>query len=123
MSDKFGWCFIGAGKIVKRVMPEMHTTNGGYLASVYAPTFTHADEVAKKYGAKAYATAEEAILDPGVRAVYVATPHTNHMDSAIIALKLGKPVLCEKPFAVNLFQAENMIKEAKKANAYLMEGM
>lgn len=123
MSERFGWCFIGAGGIVKRVMPEMQKTNGGFLASIYSPTFSHAEEIAKKYGAKAYHSAEEALSDPNVRAAYIATPHTNHMDSTILAIKMGVPTVCEKPFAVNLSQARSMINEAKARKVYLMEGM
>jgi len=123
MNDKFGWCFIGAGNIVKRVMPEMHKTNGGYLTSIYSPTYSNAAGIADQYGAKAYKTAEEALSDPNVRAVYIASPHSNHMDSTLTALKAGLPVLCEKPFAVNLAQSQKMIKEAKARNVYLAEGM
>jgi len=123
MGKDFGWCFIGAGDITKRVMPEMHITNGGFLASVYAPTFDHAKELASEYDAKAYKSAEEAISDPNVRAVYVATPHTDHMASSIRAIKMGKPVLCEKPFTVDLNQAKSVISEAKAAGVYLVEGM
>ena len=123
MSEKFGWCFIGAGSIVKRVMPEMHTTDGGFLASIYAPTFSHAKEITDQYGGVPYITAEEALSDPNVKAAYIATPHTNHMDSTILALKKGVPVLCEKPFAVNLDQTRAMIDEARARKVYLQEGM
>jgi len=123
MSDKFGWCFIGAGSIVGRVMPEMHKTNGGYLASIYSPTFSNAEKYANQYGAKAYRTAEEALSDPNVRAAYIATPHTNHMDSTLLAINMGIPTICEKPFAVNLVQARRMINEARAKKVYLMEGM
>ena len=123
MNDKFGWCFIGAGNIVKRVMAEMHKTNGGYLASVYSPTFSNAAAIADQHGAKAYHTAEEAMSDPNVRAVYIASPHSNHMESTIAALKVGLPVLCEKPFAVNFAQSQRMIDEAKARKVYLVEGM
>ena len=123
MEDKFGWCFIGAGSIVQRVIPEMHKTNGGYLASICSTTFTRAEEIAEQYGAKAYHTAQEALSDPNVRAAYIATPHSNHMESALLAIDMGVPVLCEKPFAVNLIQARKMINAARAKNVYIAEGM
>ena len=123
MNSGFGWCFIGAGSIVKRVMPEMHKTNGGYLASIYSPTFSHAEGIANQYGAKACRSAEEALSDPNVRAAYIATPHSDHMDPTLLALKMGLPVICEKPFAVNLVQARLMVNEARARKLFLMEGM
>jgi len=119
----FGWCFLGAGSIVRRVMPEMHKTDGGFLASVYAPTFAHAEEVTKKYGGQACRTAKEALSAPGVKAAYIATPHTAHMESALLALEMGIPVLCEKPFAINHAQALAMIDGAKSRGLYIAEGM
>ncbi|NDH37723.1 MAG: gfo/Idh/MocA family oxidoreductase [Actinobacteria bacterium] len=58
-----------------------------------------------------------------VDAIYVATPHSLHAENSILALNAGKPVLCEKPFAVNATQAEAMIEASKNNSVALMEAM
>jgi predicted dehydrogenase len=53
----------------------------------------------------------------------VATPHQAHCENTLLALNAGKPVLCEKPFAVNAIQAKEMADTAKRNNLLLMEAM
>lgn len=119
----FGWCFIGSGSIAHRVQKDFAYLENAAILSVYSSTFEHARQFAGIAQAKAYRTLEEAVLAPGVDAVYVATPHAAHMDCAIAALQLGKPVLCEKPFAINGRQSQRMIEAARASGQYLMEGM
>jgi len=103
----------------------MPKTDGGYIAAVTSRTFEKASAFAEQYGAKAYPieSVAQAIRDPDVKGVYVATYHKSHMEYAILALENGKPVLCEKPFAINFNDAKKMTETAKKNKIYLMEGM
>ena len=55
--------------------------------------------------------------------IYVATPHNFHFEHASLALNAGKPVLCEKPFTVNLKEAEELVRLAREKNLFLMEGV
>lgn len=121
--SKFGWCFIGSGSITERVMKDIPQTNGSYPAAVWSHNFKNAQKFAEKYGAVAYKTAEEAIGDPAVKAVYVATPHPFHHDYALLALRQGKPVLCEKPLAMNLAEAQEMVNVARGNGTYLLDGL
>jgi hypothetical protein len=50
---------------------------------------------------RAFGSAAELLADPGIDAVYIATPHTEHLRLAVEAAEAGKHVLCEKPLAVN----------------------
>ena len=74
-------------------------------------------------GCTAYGSYEELVADPYVDAIYVATPHPAHHDNVILALNAGKPVLCEKPFAVNSKQAQAMVDAATRNSVALMEAM
>jgi predicted dehydrogenase len=121
--SEFGWCFIGSGGITDRVMRDMPHTNGGYPATVWSRNFEHTRRFAEKYGAMACKTAEEAITNPNVKAVYVATPHPFHRDYTIMALRRSRPVLCEKPLAMNLAETQEMIKTARDSGVYLMDGL
>ncbi|MBM3236452.1 Gfo/Idh/MocA family oxidoreductase [Candidatus Poribacteria bacterium] len=78
--------------------------------------------VAEKYGVRWYLKEQELLDDKEVQAVYVATPTYLHARQAIRALRAGKHVLCEKPMAMNLSEAEQMISEAEKHNCKLAIG-
>lgn len=123
MQDRFGWCFIGSGSITERVLKDFPYTEGAYLASVYSRNYENAKALAERHGAKAYARMEDAIGDAAVRAVYIATTNNAHKEQAIAAMRLGKPVLCEKPFGLNCAQSAEMIEAARAERVYLMEGM
>ena len=79
---------------------------------------------AEKYGwEKAYNSYEEMIADPAVDLIYICVPNQLHYDSCMQALSSGKNVVCEKPFAVNDRQAEEMIKKAEEMNVFISEAL
>ena len=59
---------------------------------------------------------EEAIRDDRVGAVFVSTDEENHHGPAALAAELGKPVLIEKPFVLDLDEADDILAKAKKRN-------
>lgn len=61
--------------------------------------------------------------NPNVDAVYIATPHVFHKKNTMLCLNNGIAVLCEKPFAMNLQEVEEMISCAKRNNVLLMEAL
>jgi predicted dehydrogenase len=93
------------------------------LAVPYKVAINEAVELAKTFGGTAYGSYEELVADSKVDAIYVATPHPAHKDNVILALNAGKPVLCEKPFAVNALEAQQMVDVAAKNSVALMEAM
>lgn len=61
------------------------------------------------------------IAHPEVDAIYNALPASRHADLTIAALEAGKPVLCEKPFAMTLAEAQRMVSVAEQRGLVLME--
>lgn len=61
------------------------------------------------------------IADPRVDAVYNALPPARHAELSIAALRAGKPVLCEKPFALDAGEATAMVAAAEASGQVLME--
>jgi predicted dehydrogenase len=53
--------------------------------------------------------------------VYIATPHSEHHAHALLCLRAGLPVLCEKAFARNARQAQEMVQVARQQRVFLME--
>ena len=72
---------------------------------------------------KAYGSYEAMLKDPLVDIVYIATPNNLHFEHAMISLEAGKAVLCEKPFASDLLQVQQMIQKAKEKKLFLMEAL
>ena len=66
-------------------------------------------------------TYEELIARPDIDAVYNALTPSRHADLSIAALKAGKHVLCEKPFAMNAGEARAMVAAAQDSGRVLME--
>jgi len=120
---KFGWGFIGTGAIANRFIEGLMQVPDAYLAAVSSRTYERAKGFADKYNAKVYRTTEELIADEDVDIVYVATPHTVHMENTLMAVSMGKPVLCEKPMAPNAQMSAEMANAARKKKVYLMEAM
>jgi predicted dehydrogenase len=119
----FKWGILGPGGIARAFAKDLQLLDGHEVAAVGSRTLSNAQEFAKSFGGTAYGSYEELVADPTVDAIYVATPHPSHKDNVISALNAGKPVLCEKPFAVNAQEAREMVLAAEKNGVALMEAM
>jgi len=118
------WGIIGLGKIATKFAADLATIENAELVAVASRSEGRATDFAKKFGAKkAYKSYEALAKDAEVDAVYVATPHSFHKEHAILCLENKKAVLCEKPFAMNLQEVEEMIAVAKENNVLLMEAL
>lgn len=73
-------------------------------------------EAAKRFGWESYETSWEKVVQrDDIDLIDINTPNNTHRDIAIAAAKAGKAIICEKPLARNLSEAEEMLKEVKKA--------
>jgi predicted dehydrogenase len=93
---------------------------GVRIAWAVDPSPERCGRLAAAAGASAAADAEEALADPAVDAVVLALPHHLHAAETLRALRAGKHVLCEKPLATNLADADAMIAAAEEADRVLM---
>ena len=62
---------------------------------------------------------ERALADPRVEAVVLATPHSLHTDQVVRVARAGKPVFCEKPFALKRADAERSVSACEQAGVAL----
>lgn len=112
---------IGCGKITQvRHVPEYLANKDAEIAGFFDFNAERAEEFAKKYGGKAYATLEEMLADPTIDAVSVCVANIAHAKDTIEALNAGKHVLCEKPMATTLEDCEAMVRAARKNGKKLM---
>ena len=68
------------------------------------------------------ASLDELLADKNVEAVYIGTPHPFHEQMTMAAIAAGKPVLCEKPIALDAEASAKVIDAARKKGVFLMEG-
>lgn len=71
----------------------------------------------------AFGSYEALAACPDVDVVYVASPHSEHRDHTLLCLEHGKAVLCEKAFATNTRQVDEMTDAARSRNLFLMEAV
>jgi predicted dehydrogenase len=67
---------------------------------------------------QAYGHVAEMLARPDIDAVYIATPHNHHFPDGMQALKAGKHVLIEKPFALNLGEGRELQAEAARQGSW-----
>lgn len=118
------WGIIGLGSIANKFATDLLTIKDAELYAVASRSQAKANDFASKYGAtKAYNSYDTLANDPLVDAVYIATPHALHKENAMLCLEHGIAVLCEKPFAMNADEVNEMVACAKANNTLLMEAL
>jgi predicted dehydrogenase len=124
MKEKVRWGILGPGRISRKFASALAEIEGAAPAAVGSRSLERAEEFASEFGfARTHGSYEELARDDGVDAVYIGTPHSRHREDSILCLQAGRHVLCEKPFAINAGEAEEMIAASRKAGRVLMEAM
>lgn len=115
---------LGAGRIAAVLADTMVQMPKVQLVGVASRSLYKAQEFASRFSIKkAYGSYEELAKDPEIQLIYIATPHSEHCRNVKLCLENGKHVLCEKSFAANASQAEEMITLAKEKNLLITEAM
>lgn len=119
---RFG--LIGAGGIAEYTARDIESHAETRITAVADPSLDRAGMLARRHGGAAVLADPLALLArDDVDAVYIAVPNRLHAELAIAALEHGKHVLLEKPFAMNLAEAERTVAAADRAGRLLMLGM
>ena len=116
---------IGAGGIAdRRTMPGILASRHASLTALMNPKEADARRLMEKYGAKAaYTDAAALVQDPDVDAVYIASPVAEHLRQALIVCEAGKPLLIEKPLALNSADGQTIIDAFAKKGIPLAAGL
>lgn len=114
---------LGCGKIAQvRHIPEYLANPDAEIRGFYDIDPGRAQEMAAKFGGKAYETPEALLADPEIDAVSICAINHAHAALSIQALKAGKHVLCEKPMATTPEDCEEMVRVANETGKFLMIG-
>ena len=118
------WGILGTGSIARTYAEDSAFAPHAEITAVGSRKQETADAFAAKYGiGRAYGSYEALVTSPEIDAVYIATPHSRHYADALLALRAGKHVLCEKAFCITAREAREMIETAKNGALYLCEAM
>ena len=111
------WAFVGASTIAGQyLVGAVRATGGGDVRWVISGSADRADAFAKTHGiAHAGTDLQTALADPAVGAVYISSTNEKHHAQAMAAFAAGKHVLCEKPLATRIADAQDMVQAAAQA--------
>jgi 1,5-anhydro-D-fructose reductase (1,5-anhydro-D-mannitol-forming) len=115
------WGVVGLGRIADtEIAPAIAASPHGVLHGVVSRDQGRADSFAERHHAvRALTDFGELLRDPDMDAVYIATPNALHADQVVAAAQVGKHVLCDKPLALNVADAQRAIAACEEAGVRL----
>ncbi len=121
MKKTLRWGLIGASTIARQyVIPAINTQPDSQAVAVMSRSAERAQRYASDNGiARAYNTVEALLADPEVDVVYISTTNERHKAETLAAAHAGKHVLCEKPLALNIADAREMVAACKAAGVVM----
>jgi predicted dehydrogenase len=118
------WGVLAPGGIARAWTAALHARTTSRVVAVGSRSLERAEGFAAEFGVeRAHGSYESLVGDDDVDAVYVASPHSEHHDHALLALGAGKPVLVEKAFARNATEAAAVIDVARAEGLLCVEAM
>ncbi|NOU62472.1 hypothetical protein GC096_00235 [Paenibacillus sp. LMG 31461] len=124
MLPKLRLAVVGLGRVSKSHLPAVRELSDKIeLTALVSRDASKAEQEASQWkGVKTYTSYEEALQDPNIDAFLLLLPHDLHAEYSIKALRVGKHVLVEKPMAMNVNEAEQMVAAAEESKSVLMIG-
>ena len=123
---KIGYAMVGLGRIsMQHLAPGLKASKTARVTALVSGHREKAEKMAAEYGIPAkniysYQNYDSIAENKDIDAVYVALPNSMHAEYTIRAAKAGKHVLCEKPMATTVADAQAMIDACRQANRQLM---
>ena len=120
------YAVIGQGYFAQAaILPAFRQANGCELHAIFSEDETKLRSLKRRYGVAAalgYDQYDEYLGSGEVDAVYIALPNDMHAEYTVRAARAGVHVLCEKPIAVNVDEAERMVRTCRENRVKLMVG-
>jgi len=119
-SRKLKWGVAGCGRFAEQTfLPTIKLLRKSVVTSLYSSDIKRAKSLADKFGIEKHFNNYDEFLKSDIGAVYISSANVNHYQQVIKAAKAGKHILCEKPLAMNLSEAEEMVKTCEQNNVQL----
>ncbi|NJN34162.1 MAG: Gfo/Idh/MocA family oxidoreductase [Saprospiraceae bacterium] len=127
-SKKLGVALVGLGNYsTRQLAPALMQTEHCYLAGIVTGSSEKGGKWSKEYAIPKeniynYQNFDTIYNNPAIDIAYVVLPNSMHAEFTVRAAKAGKHVICEKPMAMNVKEAESMIKACSEAKVKLGVG-
>lgn len=119
---KVAWGIMGTGNIARKFAAGVNASRTGRLVAVGSRTLEAAERFGDDLGVPhRYGSYDELLADPEVEVVYISLPNHLHSYWTVRCAEAKKAILCEKPLATNVAEAEVAIEAARKNGVFLME--
>jgi predicted dehydrogenase len=106
------------------VLPDFAHVPGASVVAVASRSTERAQDFAERFGiARAYGSYADIVADDEVDVLYIATPHPQHHEVALAAIRTGKALLVEKSFTATVAGTEEIINAARERGVFVMEAM
>jgi D-xylose 1-dehydrogenase (NADP+, D-xylono-1,5-lactone-forming) len=120
--NKVRWGLLSTANINRRLIPAIRSSRRGELVAVASRSQAAADAYARQWQIpQAFGSYETMLQSDAVDAVYISLPNHLHAAWSIYAMRQGKHVLCEKPFALSLAEVDEMTATAAATGMVLAE--
>lgn len=117
MKEKIRIGIIGTGFARSTQIPAFQSISEAEIVSVASGSLTNAERTARDFGIQHFTDNwRETVERKDVDLICITTPPILHLEMALFALENDKHILCEKPMAMNVDEAREMIKRAKESD-------
>jgi|CZKL01.1.fsa_nt_gi predicted dehydrogenase len=113
---------LGCGQMGQNVVRTLENSPGVGGITGFDPKRERLEELKKEFGVKTTQTLDEVLQNHEIKLVFITASNNAHKDLAVAALEAGKAVMCEKPMATTIADAEAMVKAAERTNGFLQIG-
>ena len=113
---------VGIGIAARQVLGSIEQTEGAELTAVCDLRADEVERFTKRYGVEGFTKIEEMCKNAPVDAVWVATPNNFHAQHTVLAADHGKHVICEKPMAISIDEADGMVAAIERNGVKYVQG-
>ncbi len=122
MDKKLNWGLLSTAKINRALIKPLRASKQTRLLAVASRSISNAEAYAHEWNIpRAHGSYEALLADPEIDVIYNSLPNHLHAEWTIKALRAGKHVLCEKPFALTLAEVDAMSQTARETSKVLAE--
>lgn len=122
MDKRLNWGLLSTAKINRALIKPLNASKRTRLLAVASRSISSAETYAREWNIpRAHGSYEALLADPEIDVIYNSLPNHLHAEWTIKALRAGKHVLCEKPFALTLAEVDAMSQAAHETGKVLAE--
>jgi len=113
---------LGCGQMGDHVIQHLADSPLVRAITVFDRHAERMEQLQQRHGVKAAESLEQLLQNPEIRLVFITASNNAHKELTIAALQAGKAVMCEKPMATTLADAEAMVEAAESTGGFLQVG-